>query len=413
MTPAPSLAEPPRFLASALMGLAQVVIWGGSFFLLTVLADPIHRDTGWSLTWIYGALTVGVMISGLLSPRASAYIARGQGRHLLVVSGWIVSAGLLMLAAAPNFAVFVIGWAVIGVGMAGGLYDPLFATLGTQYGQRARPAIQSVTLIGGFATTLTWPVLAWMNDAIGWRYTCVAYAIFLALTIGPMYGKALPADVADKADLAEKARAGSTAVPAKASAASGLSSVDPKLFALLSLVFSIAAILMTAVSVQIVVLLQGTGHSTASAIALSALIGPSMVAVRGLSLALKNLHAIWLTLFSTVFVALGLLAVSSVPAAAALGLVFYGIGNGLRALVRGTLPLALVPASAYAEVMGRLARSSLFCQALTPLACGFVLTQWGAGATLWLLAVLAVANVMLCLALRRMVRRLQATTAPA
>jgi len=63
--------------------------------------------------------------------------------------------------------------------------------------------------------------------------------------------------------------------------------------------------------------------------------------------------------------------------------------------------------------MGRLARSSLFCQALTPLACGFVLTQWGAGATLWLLAVLAVANVMLCLALRRMVRRLQATTAPA
>ena len=71
-------AGTPSTASAALLGVAQIVVWGGSFFLLTVLAAPIHADTGWSLTWIYGALTVGALVSGLLSPRASRRIARGR-----------------------------------------------------------------------------------------------------------------------------------------------------------------------------------------------------------------------------------------------------------------------------------------------------------------------------------------------
>lgn len=383
-------AAAPSTAAGALLGAAQIVIWGGSFFLLTVLAAPIHKDTGWSLTWIYGALTVGALVSGLLSPWASRRIARGQGRRMLVLSSWLVALGLVMLACAPHYSVFVAGWAVIGLGMAGGLYDPLFAVLGTRWGTQARGTIYVVTLIGGFASTITWPALAWLEPALGWRSTCLVYAAFMAVVMTPLYLLALPPDVA----------ASSAAPPRPGADRQALADVDPRLMRLLSLVFSIAAILMTAVSVQIILLLQGTGHSLNAAIALSALIGPSMVGVRVLNLAFRNVHAIWMALFSAAFVALGMLLISAAPAAAALGIVCYGVGNGLRALVRGTLPLALVPAHAYALVMGRLAQSSLLCQALTPLVCGFILSQWGARSTLWLLAALAVANTALSLRLQ-------------
>lgn len=387
------------FFDSMLLGIAQILIWGGSFFLLAVLAEPIHRDTGWSMTWIYGSLTVGVLVSALLSPRANVYIARRQGRKLLIGSSWIVAAGLCVIGLAPNIAVFSIGWALIGVGMAGGLYDPLFTTLGIMYGQRARAVINAITLIAGFATTVVWPVLAWMVEPLGWRVTCWAYAVVLAAVMAPLYLKALPQDI--KTDPASPIQKKTV----QATAPSG--GVSRGTYWLLSSVFSIAAILMTAVSVQIIALLQGAGHSLASAIALSALIGPSMVAMRVITFSLKSLHPIWMGLLSAGFVAGGLLLIFISPHAAALGMVCYGIGNGLRALVRGTLPLALLPSTMLAPVMGKLARSSLLCQAFTPLVCGALITHIGATGTLFVLTALAITNLGLTMWLRKRVALVQ------
>jgi len=281
--------------------------------------------------------------------------------------------------------------------MAGGLYDPLFATLGIQYGQRARSMINAVTLIAGFATTVVWPILAWIVEPLGWRGTCFVYAAVLALCATPLYLKGLPPDTG---------RDASAAAPSATPASTGATgAVLPRsTYLLLSWVFSVAAILMTAVSVQIIVLLQGAGHSLASAIALGALIGPSMVAMRVITLSMKRLHPIWMAVISAAFVALGLTLILVSPQAAAVGIVCYGVGNGLRALVRGTLPLSLLPASDLAPVMGRLARSSLLCQALTPLACGLLITHAGSQGTLIVLTLLAILNLGLTWWLRVRVR---------
>lgn len=389
----PAVALP--FSDSMLLGIAQILIWGGSFFLLTVLAEPIHRDTGWSMTWIYGALTAGVLISALLSPRANIYIARGLGRKVLIGSSGIVALGLCVIGIAPNIPVFVAGWCVIGVGMAGGLYDPLFTTLGIRYGQQARPAINAITLIAGFTTTIIWPALAWIVEPLGWRTTCGIYAGVLAITMAPLYLKALPKDIALAPQAAPATAAPSTAIPS--------AQIARSTYWLLSCVFSIAAVIMTGISVQIIVLLQGIGHSAASAIALSALIGPAMVAMRVVTFSIKRLHPIWMGLISAGFVAIGLVLILISPTLAAIGMVCYGIGNGLRALVRGTLPIALLPPHLLAPVMGKLTRSSWICQAFTPLICGTLITHIGALGTLLALTALAVINLGLTLWLKRSV----------
>ncbi|SDZ62106.1 hypothetical protein SAMN03159453_05157 [Pseudomonas sp. NFIX28] len=152
---------------------------------------------------------------------------------------------------------------------------------------------------------------------------------------------------------------------------------------------------MRAMSVQLISLLQGQGYSLAAAVGLSALLGPSQVGSRVLQVFSRKRHPIWTTLISVIFVAMGLLFVTTAPAMTALGLVIYGAGNGLRAIVRGLLPLALMSPTHYVLLMGRMARPALIGQALPPLAGGYLLQTWGAGGVLAGLSALECLSIFL------------------
>ncbi|CAM3939803.1 MFS transporter [Pseudomonas reidholzensis] len=360
--------------------MLQIFVWGGSFFLLAVMGEPIMRDTGWGSQWVYGALSLSLMISALLAPISSRLVARHGGRVQLACSGLIVALGLLIVAASETLPVFLLAWAVIGIGMAAGLYEALFSTLGALYAERAGRAITGITLISGFATTLAWPLVAWAIEHVGWRATCVGYALLLMLAT-PLYLKVLPG--------------GGRLRQVKGSTEQSSPPVDRRLYALLIWIFALGAITMTAISVQLVAVLQGLGYSLAAAIALASLLGPSQVASRVLQMIAGKRHPIWTALVSAVLVAIGMLLVAFAPGATAVGLLLYGLGNGLRAIVRGLLPLVLMPASQYVALMGRMSRPSLIGQALTPLVGGYLMQHFGAMGVLVTLCSLAVINVVL------------------
>ena len=168
---------------------------------------------------------------------------------------------------------------------------------------------------------------------------------------------------------------------------------------------------MTAISVQLIALLQASGHTLTSALAISAVLGPCQVGSRLVDIAFKRSHPIRTTFFSVGLVALGLLLLALFPQMALLSMVLYGAGNGLRAIVRGTLPLAMVKPESYAIVVGKMARPALMGQALTPLIGGYVFEKMGASATLWLLCALAIFNVVLVMALKQRLPATAATTA--
>ncbi len=376
-------ARPISTSSVLVLGIAQIIAWGGSFFLLSVMADPIAAETGWGRQWIYGALSVGILVSGLLAPLSGKLVARYGGRIQLASSGVVMALGLVIMAFAHSLEVFFLAWLVLGVGMAIGLYETLFATLGGLFGTQASSAISSITLISGLATTVAWPVVAVLVEQLGWRHACLVYAVALVLLIWPMYWKALPAG------------RGVSAVPKKKEDAGGAPPIDRHLYLLLVTSFTLAAVLMTAVSVQLVSLLNGIGYSLVAAIGVASLLGPSMVAVRIVNVALKSNDPVWGALISALLVAVGLLLLSFHPAWAAAAVVLYGCGNGLRSIVRATLPLVLVSPSAYPVLMGKLARPSLIGQAATPLAGGYLYEKLGANACLWILGGLAVFNVLL------------------
>lgn len=109
---------------------------------------------------VIGGLSGGLLVAGLISPRVGRLIGQHGGRPVLAASALLLAGGQLTLGLAPSLPVFLAGWVLLGAGMGAGLYDAAFATLGTLYGERARPAITHLTPWGGFASTVCWPLSA-------------------------------------------------------------------------------------------------------------------------------------------------------------------------------------------------------------------------------------------------------------
>lgn len=380
--PGPDPGARPRWLVVGGIGAGQILAWGSSYYLIAVLADPIARATGWSLPWVMGGASLGFLVSGLISPRVGRLIEARGGRPVLGASAVLLAAGFVLMALAPGLAVYYLGWLVVGAGMGTGLYDPAFATIGRLYGKQGRGAITQVTLLGGFASTVCWPLTAVLVGHVGWRGTCLAYAaIHLGLVL-PLYLAALPRERRRDA-----AQGGAAAAPARPP--------PRRAFVLVAASLTLASVVMTMIAVHLLTLLQARGVPLAVAVGLGALIGPSQVAARLLeTLVGRGLHPVRTMLASTVVVALGLGLLLAAPGLAAVAIVLYASGSGIRSIVRGTVPLALFGPDGYATLMGRLAMPSLLAQAATPALGGLLVTHLGANATLLLLVGAAVLNIV-------------------
>lgn len=374
------------------LGVVQILTWGTSYYLLTVLAPPIAADTGWPLPWIVGSLSAGLLVSGLASPRVGRAIGHYGGRPVLALATVVLALGLVVIGLAPTLPVFFLGWLVLGAGMGAGLYDAAFATLGRLYGASARPAITTLTLWGGFASTVCWPLSAFLVVHLGWRGTCVAYAGLLLFVALPLVLLVLPASPPlPTADL------GSSSVGAEP-----LTGRERRAFLLLAGVLTLGGATTAIVSVHLLTLLQAQGVSLAAAVSLGALVGPSQVAARVIEMANKGRHhPIWTLTAAMGLIALGLVLLWAGFPILAVTLVLYGAGNGIYSIARGTLPRALFGPARYAPLLGRLALPNLVAQALAPSLGAVVLAQAGAHATLTVLAGLAVINLLLVAALWR------------
>jgi len=182
-------------------------------------------------------------------------------------------------------------------------------------------------------------------------------------------------------------------------------SLPKSTYHLISIIFMITSIIMTVMTVQLIDILQENGLALASAIAISALIGPSQVASRMLDLVIKFDHPIKSLLVSVVLLVVGIVLLCISPKYAALAMIIYGAGNGLRSIVRGTLPLTLVKKEEYAYLMGKLARPSLIAQAMTPLIAGYMIDAFGANTVLYSIALLALLNVIFSMILMKEIRQ--------
>src|SRR6202035_4117574 len=290
---------PDRRLVIPALGLTQIFAWGSSFYLLGVLGPVVTRDTGWPYQWVVGGVSIGLLVAGLVSPRVGHLIGRHGGRPVLSASAILLSTGLLGVGAAPSLPWYLGAWSVVGIGMGAGLYDAAFSTVGCIYGAAARPAITTLTLFGGFASTVCWPLSALLVEHFGWRGACFVYAaIQIGITL-PIHFLALPrrATFAWESDPVAVAR-----VPVR------LQRGEFVPFWLLATVVTIGAAVLSAAGQHLLPLLQARGGDLSVAGVLGSVVGPSQVGARVVEmLAGHHYHPVWTWMASVVLIAIGAL----------------------------------------------------------------------------------------------------------
>ena len=379
--------EPDRRIVIAALGVTQILAWGSTFYLVGVLANPIDSDTSWGYDWVIGGVSVGLLTAAAVSPRVGRAIGKWGGRRLLALSALLLAAGLLLLGSSQSLAWYLTSWLIIGAGMGAGLTDAAFSTLGSIYGDNARSAITSLTLFAGFASTICWPLSAYLVEHLGWRGACFIYAAIQIAVALPILLLALPRRSLNAPPTEEDEGA---RLPAR------LAPGELPIFTLLAVVLTLSAAILSMVGVHLLPLLQARGFELAAAVGLGAMVGPSQVGARIVEMmAGRHYQPIWTMVASAVLVAVGIgLLFLSFPAYS-LAIVVYGAGNGIGSVARGTLPLSLFGSLRYPMLMGRLALPILMAMALSPFLGALAFEAGGANLTLGLLAFLGVANVLL------------------
>ncbi len=353
------------------LGTTQTLAWASSYYLPAILADPIARELGIPGTAVFAAFSAALLLSAALGPAVGRAIDRRGGRGVLCLSNLVFAAGLASLAAAHGPVLLTAAWLVLGAGMALGLYDSAFATLAGLYGHDARGAITGITLIAGFASTVGWPLTAFLDEAVGWRDACLAWA-GLHLLVGLPLNRFLvpPAAPPPPEDAAAATMRGDAA--------------SRGAMALLAFVFAATWVVSTGMAAHLPRLLQAAGASASGAIAAAALVGPAQVAARLVEFGLmRRAHPLALARIATVLHPAGAVALVLFGGpAAAVFTVLHGAGNGLLTIAKGTLPLALFGPAGYGLRTGVLSVPARVAQAGAPLLFGLLLDRVGLGVLL-------------------------------
>ena len=374
----------------ARLGAAQTLAWASSYYLPAMLAVPMARDLGVPTATVFAAFSLALVVSALLGPLAGRAIDQHGGRPVLVATNVLFALGLAGMALANGPVGLMCAWALMGVAMGSGLYEAAFATLVRMYGHGARNAITGITLIAGFASTVGWPLSAWMEAQWGWRGACAGWAA-LHLVLGvPLNGWRHRATAPDRGDTSLAADPPDTslaAAPASPALATAETSRPDAAYALrnsvlLSLVFAITWFISTAMAAHLPRLLQASGSSLHAAVAIAALVGPAQVAARLLEFGLlRRVHPVVSARLAALAHPLGaaVLWVVGGPAAV-MFTVLHGAGNGILTIAKGTLPLVLFGPAGYGARQGLLMVPARVAQAFAPLLFGLLLDRFGASA---------------------------------
>ncbi|MFC0284151.1 arsenite efflux MFS transporter ArsK [Camelimonas abortus] len=364
------------------LGISQIIGYGTLYYSFGVLAPQMSRDFGWSLEWVFGALSAALLVSGFVSPVAGRWIDRLGAGRIMTMGSLAAAASLVACAMAPSGMAFAPALTAMEAASTLVQYGAAFSLLVQRTPATAQRDIVYLTLFAGFASTIFWPLTAWLNGFFDWRRIYVGYAAMHVLVCLPLH-----AWLARRPPRPQEARPEAPAAGGPAASRSGdLAPEDRRAgFVLMTVAFALVSFILSAILMHMMPMLDTLGLG-AVAVAVSASFGPSQVISRILNIMFaRDMAQTHLSTIAAAALALGLVVLActapSFYGAVAFAAVF-GVGSGLFSIVSGTLPLELLGRDGYGALQGRLMSARLIVGAAAPFAFAWMMQQLGAIAAL-------------------------------
>lgn len=354
-----------------LLAPGQVISWGTLYYAIAFLVAPMAQETGWRQQEIFTAFSAGLLVAAFAAVPTGRMLSRFGGRRVMSMGSLLAALALLIIASSQSLVVFTAGWLLAGLAMTLTQYEAAFAALRALAPGNFRRALGWLTIAGGLASTVFWPLTHWLSDALGWRQTVLLFA-----------GLHLPCALLH-ASLPRGSRNDMPLLGRERAKRSDLGRHTSRVPYLLALAFAATAIVTATVSAHAGALLKAMHISPAVGVSFLALVGFMQVAGRLLDLLLAGK----MSAATTGVMALGLLCAGLVllrlaehhPWLLLLGFVLaYGMANGIMTVVRGSAPAELLPDHDYAASLGAISAPALLARALAPAVAAWLMDIWGA-----------------------------------
>jgi predicted MFS family arabinose efflux permease len=397
----------PFFRAVAGLGTTQLIGWGTSFSAIPIFGTPISEDLGLAREWVFGGITVMLLMSAVVAPRVGKMVDRMGARPLMVVGSLCAAVAMLWQGWVWDLPSYLFGWVLVGFATPMMLGNAAMPALVQVVGHNARSAITSLMLISGLTSTIFLPLNALLHATIGWRGAYLIFALLHLLVCAPLHWFVLRPNAAREAPeppaaAGDKARA---VFPPEGLLAEGQRRTA---FILLAIWMCTEGLITWGLYLQVIDILVGLGLTANQAIGVWAIVGPCQALARLVELMSGGRHSILTTtLGAALGVSLSFLAVLPFGMSFAGAVVFcicIGLGHGLFAIARNTLPLALFGSKQFGTYIGLLTVPQNICNAIAPVLFAAVLARFSATGTIWISAVAAWSGLVAVILLTRFCR---------
>ena len=367
------------------LGALQVIGWGTTFSTVTVFGSTIGDELGLDRVVIFGGVTLQLLVAALLSPRIGKLIDRMGARRIMVAGSFVAALAMLVQSAATGLASYMLGWVLIGIAAPLMLNNAAMPGLVQVVGPNARRWITGLTLISGLTSTVFLPMNFLLLETVGWRWAYVIYAGLHVFICAPVHWLVLRrgAGVEDNAGAEARDRPHPDGILAPEH--------KRRAFVLIAIWACTEGLLTWGLYMQVIDVLKAMGLTAGAAIGVWAIVGPAQATARLGELVFAGRYSILTTAFCsalfTTFSFFAFLLFGVNIASAMLFCVLMGVGHGLFAVARNTLPLTLFGAREYGSWMGLLMAPQSIANAAAPLVFAGVISHWSPAAAFWVAGV--------------------------
>lgn len=339
------------------LAITQTAGYGILYYAFSVFIPPMSRELQAGVAQLTGAITLSVLVSGLVAPLIGRWLDRRGGRGLMTAGSVLGALAVLAWSQVRSVVQLYLVCGVLGVASAMVLYEAAFAVIVAWFDatRRAR-ALLAVTVVAGFASSIFLPLTGLLVELYGWRQALVILAAGYALTAVPLHalavrGRAAPAH-ADRGEIVGAA-------------------LRERPFWLLAAAFLTQTGAVAVMGVLLVTYLIALGHAPVFAAGVAGLLGVLSVTGR---LVTTGLQARWpVALITAAMFGLQGLAAVLLPmighgaAGAVVAVVLFGLGFGVGTIARPALLADRYGTAAYASLSGALALPITVAKAVAPL----------------------------------------------
>jgi len=181
-----------RLLLVLGLGINCTIGYGTLFYSFSLLALEIEQSLAWTSSFIYGVYSIGLLIGGCCAPYLGRCLDRYGTRYPMAFGSFVIACCLYGLSIMESKIAFVSYLLLLEIFSILVLYESAFVAIvkaetpiapskkqdkeHNSANSSQRRSITYITLMAGFASTIFWPLIAFLLSITEWRtvYECMA-----------------------------------------------------------------------------------------------------------------------------------------------------------------------------------------------------------------------------------------------